>query len=132
MLKQGFMTTLFALLFAATPAVAEHHESHEGAKHPAHEMGDAALSDSDKKEQLSDEYKQNLREAKDAANAPHPAHKMGHENTHKGSEHPAHEMGEAALSDSDKKAPLSEDYKENLEQAEDAANAPHPAHEMGE
>ncbi len=133
MLKQGFLTIFMSLLFAATPALADHHkETHKGMEHPAHEMGEAALSDSDKKEQLSEEYKENLREAKDSENPPHPAHKMGHENTHKGSEHPAHEMGEAALSDSDKKEQLSEEYKDNLEKAKESANSPHPAHEMGD
>lgn len=132
MLKQGFLTTLITLLMAAAPSWAEHHQTHEGAKHPAHEMGEAALSDSDQKEQLSEEYRQNLKAAKQSANPPHPSHKMGSENTHKGFEHPAHEMGEAALSDSDKKESLSEDYKENLDKAKDSANAPHPAHEMGD
>jgi len=95
MLKHGLLTTLLASLFSMTPAIADHHEtSHEGAKHPAHEMGT--------------------------------------KNTHKGQKHPAHEMGEAARSSSEQSEPLSEDYKENLQKAEEGANAPHPAHKMGE
>lgn len=132
MLKQGFITAFTTLFLAVSPAWADHHNDHEGAKHPAHEMGDAALSDGDKKEQLSEEYRENLKAAEESANPLHPAHKMGHENTHKGSKHPAHEMGEAALSESDENAPLSEEYKENLEKAKESANAPHPAHEMGD
>lgn len=99
MLKHGLLTTLLATLFSMTPAMAEHHETgHEGAKHPAHKMGEAALSDSDKTEQLSEEYRKNLEAAKESNNPPHPAHKMGTKNTHKGQKHPAHEMGEAASS----------------------------------
>jgi hypothetical protein len=133
MLKHGLLTTLLATLFSMTPAMADHHETgHEGAKHPAHEMGEAALSDSDKTEQLSEEYRENLEAAKESENPPHPAHKMGAENTHKGQKHPAHEMGEAAKSANEQSETLSEDYKENLEKVKDGANAPHPAHEMGE
>lgn len=80
MLKQGFVTTLLALLFAATPALADkHEETHEKFKHPAHEMGVEAESYSDKKEPLSEEAKENLEKAKDTANPPHPAHRMGDE-----------------------------------------------------
>jgi hypothetical protein len=133
MLKHGLLTTLLATLFSMTPAMADHHETgHEGAKHPAHEMGEAALSDSDKTEQLSEEYRENLEAAKESENPPHPAHKMGAENTHKGQKHPAHEMGEAAKSANEQSETLSEDYKENLEKVKAGANAPHPAHEMGE
>lgn len=133
MLKHGLLTTLLASLFSMTPAIADHHEtSHEGAKHPAHEMGEAALSDSDNTEQLSEEYRENLKAARETENSPHPAHKMGTKNTHKGQKHPAHEMGEAARSSSEQSEPLSEDYKENLQKAEEGANAPHPAHKMGE
>ncbi|MEX1201164.1 MAG: hypothetical protein WEB02_10285 [Methylophaga sp.] len=57
-------------------------------------------------------------------------HKSDEKDQHKGMEHPAHEMGEAA--DGDKTKQHSEEYKENLEAAEDAKNDPHPAHEMGE
>lgn len=133
MLKHGLLTTLLASLFSMTSALADHHEAgHEGAKHPAHEMGEAALSDSDKTEQLSEEYRENLEAAKESENAPHPAHKMGTKNSHKGQKHPAHEMGEAASSSTPKSESLSEDYKENLQEAEEGANAPHPAHKMGE
>lgn len=132
MLKQGFLTTVVSMLLALSPAMADKHmEEHKGAEHPAHEMGEAALSDSDKTEQLSEEYRDNLGEAKDTKNPPHPAHKMGSENTHKGSEHPAHEMGEAKKSAAEDKKQLKQDYKDNLEAAKEAANAPHPAHEMG-
>ncbi len=59
-------------------------------------------------------------------------HKGDEKDSHKGMEHPAHEMGEAADTDKDKNKKLSEEYKENVEEAEDAKNTPHPAHEMGE
>lgn len=52
------------------------------------------------------------------------------EDDHKGMEHPAHEMGDAV--DNDAKEQPSEAYKENLEEAEDAANQAHPAHKMDE
>lgn len=78
MLKQGLLTTFVALLFSMTPALADHHEeSHEGAKHPAHEMGAEVESDTDQKEQLSEEAKENLEAAKESEHAPHPAHEMG-------------------------------------------------------
>lgn len=51
------------------------------------------------------------------------------EDGHKGMEHPAHEMGDAADNDANKQP--SKAYKENLEEAEDAANQVHPAHKMG-
>ncbi|WP_438969939.1 hypothetical protein [Methylophaga sp.] len=131
MLKQGILTLLLTMLFAISPAMAA--DEHKGSEHPAHEMGEAALSDSDKTEQLSDEYKENLREAKDTENMPHPAHKMGAENTHKGSEHPAHEMGDAVTSEEYKKEKdVSEKYKQNLEEAKASEGSKHPAHEMGE
>jgi hypothetical protein len=133
MYKHGLLTMILTCLFSLSPAMANHHEAgHEGAKHPAHEMGDAALSDSEKTEQLSDEYRKNLEAAKDTKNAPHPSHKMGAENTHIGHKHPAHEMGEAENDADEQKEALSESYKDNLKAAEDASNAPHPAHEMGD
>ncbi len=97
MLKQTITVTLSAMLFAMGTAVADHHKSdekdkHKGMEHPAHEMGEAA--DVDKTETLSKEYDENVEAAKNAKNEPHPAHKMGSEKTHVGSEHPAHEMGE--------------------------------------
>ncbi len=80
MLKQGLLTTFVALLFSMTTALADHHEeAHEGSKHPAHEMGAQVESDTDKKEQLSEEAKENLEAAKESENAPHPAHQMGDE-----------------------------------------------------
>lgn len=133
MYKHGLLTMVLTCLFSFSPAMADHHQSeHAGGKHPAHEMGDAALSDSDKTEQLSEDYRDNLEAAKDSKNAPHPSHKMGADNTHKGHKHPAHEMGKAENDAAEQKEALSETYKKNLEAAEDAANAPHPAHEMGE
>lgn len=71
MLKQGFLTTLFALLFAITPAIADDSmDEHKGAKHPAHEMGDKSKSDCHKKDMdVSEEYK-------DSEGGKHPAHKM--------------------------------------------------------
>lgn len=78
MLKQGFLTTLFALLFAITPAIADDSmDEHKGAKHPAHEMGDKSKSDCHKKDMdVSEEYKDNLEKAKDSEGGKHPAHKM--------------------------------------------------------
>lgn len=97
MLKQTLKVMMAAMLFAMGTAMANHHEcdekdSHKGMEHPAHEMGKAA--DVDRTETLSEEYDENLEAAKDTKNPPHPAHKMGSEDTHVGSEHPAHEMGE--------------------------------------
>lgn len=133
MYKHGLLTMILTCLFSISPAMAEHHQmDHAEGNHPAHEMGEAALSDSDKTEQLSDDYRDNLEAAKDSKNAPHPSHKMGADNTHKGQKHPAHEMGKAENDAAEQKEALSETYKKNLEAAEDAANAPHPAHEMGE
>lgn len=80
MLKQGLVTILTTLLFAVTPAMADHHQKadeHEGMEHPAKEMGNAVTSDKDRKEQVSEDYKENLEKAKDADNAPHPAYEMG-------------------------------------------------------
>jgi hypothetical protein len=82
MLKQGLITTFLTLLFAISPAMADHHnkaDEHKGSEHPAHEMGEAVTSDNDAKEQLSEEYKHNLEKAKEMENAPHPAHEMGDE-----------------------------------------------------
>lgn len=100
--KQGLLTTFVALLFAMTPALADHHkdmemsadhekhsttngaehstngDSHKGTEHPAHEMGDEVKSKDYKNESdMSKDYKHNKQEADDAENAPHPAHKMG-------------------------------------------------------
>ncbi len=82
MLKQGLLTTLITLLFAMTPAMADHHkmdgDSHKGAEHPAHEMGEEVESKDYKNESdMSEDYKHNKQEADDTENAPHPAHKMG-------------------------------------------------------
>ncbi|BDZ74514.1 hypothetical protein GCM10025856_22330 [Methylophaga marina] len=78
MLSKQFTTLLsvvFTLLFASSMAFAnEHKDSHEGAKHPAHEMGESVDTHKDKK--MSEDYKENMKEAEDAANAPHPAHEM--------------------------------------------------------
>ncbi len=98
MLKQTMTAILSAMLFAMGTAMADHHEdtekdSHKGMEHPAHEMGEA--EDVDRTKTLSEEYDENVEAAKDAKNQPHPAHKMGRENTHIGAEHPAHEMGES-------------------------------------
>lgn len=97
MLKQTISVTLSAMLFAMGTAVADNHkcddkEGHKGMKHPAHEMGEAA--DVDRTKQLTKEYRENVKAAKDTKHDVHPAHKMGRENTHIGTEHPAHEMGE--------------------------------------
>lgn len=77
MFKQQILIAFTAMLFAMSSSImAEKSEDdHKGMKHPAHEMGDAV--DSDAKEQPSAAYKENLEEAKDAANQVHPAHKMG-------------------------------------------------------
>ena len=67
---------VFTSLAISTSVLANDHEmSHEGAMHPAHEMGQEIDTKKDKK--LSEEYKENMDEAKDAKNAPHPAHEMG-------------------------------------------------------
>ncbi len=71
MLKQGFITTLFALLFAVTPAMADDHKAKE---HSGQE--------------LSKEYKQNLEDNRESANMPHAAHEMGEGNTFKNDENP--------------------------------------------
>lgn len=97
MFKQTISMVLSAMLFAMGTAMADHHmtdknDEHKGTAHPAHQMGEAA--DVDRTEQYTKEYKQNLEQAKESENAPHPAHKMGSEDTHIGSEHPAHQMGE--------------------------------------
>lgn len=81
MLKQSLMTLLVSLLFAMTPALADHHDpdEHKGSEHPAHEMGEAENQAAEGEKKLKEEYKENIEEAKDAANAPHPAHEMGEE-----------------------------------------------------
>lgn len=53
MLKHGFLTILMTMIFAATPAMA----------------GD--------KDKLSEDYKDNLEDNREAKNMPHPAHEMG-------------------------------------------------------
>ena len=73
------LTTLLSVeelvLFSSGAAFANEHESsHEGAKHPAHEMGEELDTIKDKKH--SEEYKENMEEAEDSANSPHPAHEM--------------------------------------------------------
>lgn len=69
------LSVVFTLLFASSMAFAnDHKDSHEGAKHPAHEMGEAV--DSNKDEKVSEDYKDNMDKAEEAANAPHPAHEM--------------------------------------------------------
>ncbi|SFK18230.1 hypothetical protein [Methylophaga sulfidovorans] len=79
MLKTQLTTLLsvvMAILFSSSVAFANEHEtSHEGAKHPAHEMGEELDTVKDKK--LSEDYKDNMEEAEDSANSPHPAHEMG-------------------------------------------------------
>ncbi|MBD3635364.1 MAG: hypothetical protein HUJ23_10725 [Methylophaga sp.] len=134
MFKQGLLTTLVSLLLSMTPAMADHHEqkqdSHKGMEHPAHEMGEAA--DVDREQPLTEEYRENLEEARDTKHDPHPAHKMGTEDTHVGTEHPADEMGDAVTSENYKNEEKSEKYKENLEEAKESEGTKHPAHEMGE
>lgn len=98
MLKQATSMTLLAMFFVTGTAIADHHKSnekdgHKGMEHPAHEMGEAA--DVHRTEQHSEAYKENLEKAEDAKHDAHPAHKMGSEDTHVGTEHPAHEMGES-------------------------------------
>jgi hypothetical protein len=82
MFKQGLLTTLVTLLFAMSPAMADHHkednDGHKGEEHPAHEMGEEVTSKDYKKEKdVSEEYKENVEEAKDAKGTKHPAHDMG-------------------------------------------------------
>lgn len=80
MFKQGMLTFLVTLLFAMTPAMAEHHDkdSHKGEEHPAHEMGEEVTSKNYTKDKdVSEEYKENLEEAKESKGTEHPAHDMG-------------------------------------------------------
>ncbi|MEC9315402.1 MAG: hypothetical protein VYB22_10990 [Pseudomonadota bacterium] len=82
MLKQGLLTALVTFLFTVTPAMADHHEkngdSHKGVEHPAHEMGEEVTDKNYEKEKdVSEEYKENVEEAKDSKGTKHPAHDMG-------------------------------------------------------
>lgn len=96
--KQGLLTTFVALLFSMTPALADHHkgsemgteyeqqsttngaeqDSHKGMEHPAKEMGDEVKSkEYNLEEDVSEEYKENVEDAKDSKGTKHPAHDMG-------------------------------------------------------
>lgn len=77
MLKTYLSSFLFAGLFAVTSVYAnDPADSHEGAKHPAHEMGESKDTVKENDKSLSKDAKENKQKAEEADNAPHPAHQM--------------------------------------------------------
>lgn len=116
MLKPEIKTILIAMLFAASPAMAE--------------------SEDERSKRFSEQYQENLEANREAKNRPHPAHEMGAEEMGEGNvfndkNKPCKDMDKSKSYDKSDKG-LSQEYKENLEANREAKNRPHPAHEMGE
>lgn len=116
MLKPEIQTILIAMLFAASPAMAE--------------------TESERNKRFSDQYQENIEANRESKNTPHPAHEMGAEEVGEGNvfnnkNKPCMDKDKAKSSGKSDKG-LSEEYKENLEANRESKGVPHPAHEMGE